>query len=400
MPLSSTENNSYQLNLEQQKRNVFVTQLNEQQAEDDDIRRFPIVKETADKLLHTGINTLQKTSLLRKAVEVEEIDKELAEKREEFRKRMAENKAKEEALKKRQEKIKDRVTKFDRFLKENDAKRTRAMRKYQLEVKENKVRAKELLEVKSELDTTKDNKAALLKKLESYKKYEEYMMKVIDILPENYLEMTGENMIQSVIQRYEGLAATHANLLQRNTTMAKDIEQGQRELEELKQEREKQKLMINSEMSELQTYQETLTQRVQRLEQEAGDTTLSHRTLIGELGRITMAIDNLAETCHTRHWLPLSEMSHIDKLNMINQHFTEQLKVMRMLQRLSETRQSVQSGGLPVVKASTRRPSKDTEGMKSAQHNQVTSEATKRKAKPATKSFIEQLKPISESSTE
>lgn len=88
MPVTaSASTHQYHLDLQQQKENVFVTQLNER-TEDDNIRRFPIVKESADKLLQSGINTLQKTSLLRQAVEVEHVDKELAEKREEFRKRM------------------------------------------------------------------------------------------------------------------------------------------------------------------------------------------------------------------------------------------------------------------------------------------------------------------------
>ena len=88
-------------------------------------------------MLRTGINTLQKTSLLRKAVEVGHIDQELAEKREQFRARMANNKRREEDLKRRSEALKERMSKFDKFLKENEAKRTRAMHKYQHEVKEN-----------------------------------------------------------------------------------------------------------------------------------------------------------------------------------------------------------------------------------------------------------------------
>ena len=50
--------------------------------------QFPIVKESAGKLLESGINTLQKTLLLKKEVEVERVDEELQDKRDEFRERM------------------------------------------------------------------------------------------------------------------------------------------------------------------------------------------------------------------------------------------------------------------------------------------------------------------------
>lgn len=56
--------------------------------DDSDIHAFPVVKETGDKLIETGINTLQRTLLLKKEVEVEQVDLQLQAKREEFRVRM------------------------------------------------------------------------------------------------------------------------------------------------------------------------------------------------------------------------------------------------------------------------------------------------------------------------
>ena len=41
--------------------------------DEDDIKAFPVVKENAAKLIETGINTLQKTLLLKKEVEVEKV---------------------------------------------------------------------------------------------------------------------------------------------------------------------------------------------------------------------------------------------------------------------------------------------------------------------------------------
>lgn len=56
--------------------------------EDEEFRAFPIVKESGDQLIETGINTLQKTLLLKKEVEIEQVQYELACKRQEFKERM------------------------------------------------------------------------------------------------------------------------------------------------------------------------------------------------------------------------------------------------------------------------------------------------------------------------
>ena len=56
--------------------------------EDEGVSAYPVIKESASKLLETGVNTLQRTLLLKKEVEVDRVDEELEAKREEFRKRM------------------------------------------------------------------------------------------------------------------------------------------------------------------------------------------------------------------------------------------------------------------------------------------------------------------------
>ena len=56
--------------------------------DDDQVTAFPVVKETADKLIETGINTLQRTLLLKKEVEVDQVQSELEAKRHEFKQRM------------------------------------------------------------------------------------------------------------------------------------------------------------------------------------------------------------------------------------------------------------------------------------------------------------------------
>ena len=71
----------------------------------------------------------QSTLLLQKKKEMAEVQQQLDRKKEEFMQRMQRCHEKEVDLAAKQEHIKEQVRKFDKFLKDNDAKRVRASRK-------------------------------------------------------------------------------------------------------------------------------------------------------------------------------------------------------------------------------------------------------------------------------
>ena len=66
---------------------------------------FPVVQETGGQLLETGIRTLQKTLLLKKQVEVEQVDNDLHDKRKEFREKMEQCAEKQIEIQKRQQSV-------------------------------------------------------------------------------------------------------------------------------------------------------------------------------------------------------------------------------------------------------------------------------------------------------
>ena len=90
----------------------------------------------------------QSTLLLQKGKEMQEVQQQLDRKKEEFRARMQRCQEKEVDLAARQEDIKEQVRKFDKFLKDNDAKRVRADRKVQEERKARDQKENEKLEVR------------------------------------------------------------------------------------------------------------------------------------------------------------------------------------------------------------------------------------------------------------
>lgn len=64
--------------------------------------------------------------------------------------------------------LKDKMQKFDKFLKENEMKRNRALVKYQQEVKNNKLRSRDLVNLNIDLENLQKRKDNLLEKYVAY----------------------------------------------------------------------------------------------------------------------------------------------------------------------------------------------------------------------------------------
>lgn len=86
--------------------------------DEDDVTAFPVVKESGDRLLETGVRTLQKTLLLKKEVEVAKVDADLEEARRRFRERMEECAQRRIHIQKRRQEVRP-LTCFFNLLKLN-----------------------------------------------------------------------------------------------------------------------------------------------------------------------------------------------------------------------------------------------------------------------------------------
>lgn len=328
MTETSTQPLPYELDLDNQKKNVFVTQLHDREDEDD-VTAFPVVKETGDKLIETGINTLQRTLLLKKEVEVDRVDAELEAKRHEFKQRMDACAQRQIEIQKKQQRMKDRVAKFEGFLKENELKRRRAIQKYQTEVKLKEQKTVELEQLNEELDILKEMMAALERKVSRYKMYEAYLLRVIDVMPEDYLAASDDKM-KGLMARHRTLSDSNVHLVNKLESMSDELEELKGELDLMKNEHNKQIISINSELSKLQQQQEDLSAVNQKTENKYNSTKGGMRNKRTELGVIMMAIDNIAEICHKRLDIPVSEMSLETKLHRIRDYVndTEDVAVM------------------------------------------------------------------------
>lgn len=335
---------TYRLELEPQKTNIFVTQLREEDEEEDrDIRKFPIVKETSGKLLETGLNTLQSTLLLKKEVEVEKVQENLDIKRKQFAERMETCRAKEEELKKKQMQIRERVGKFEKFIQENDAKRRRAIQKYQTELKLKEAKKAESDILANELDTLRSKKMALESKLAKYSIYEKYLLRVLDRLPEDYLEMS-DSMLMGVMMRFRTLSSTNQTLVQMLSDKADQLEKEQQQLQDMNLEHTQCLLLKNSKLATLQEQLEDAIQRNAKLDQQLIDRKATFRQQSETLGQIKLAIDNISEKCIRRHATPLDSQDFDGKLKVIEEHIIEHSDICRLAKPPESVTTSTEAG--------------------------------------------------------
>ncbi|KAJ3010705.1 UNVERIFIED_CONTAM: hypothetical protein HDU68_002013 [Siphonaria sp. JEL0065] len=237
-------------------------------------------------------HTLQSTLLLQKKKEMNLVQANLEKKRAEFSKRMEECREKQEELRVKQKQIRDRVTKFEKFLKENDAKRQRANLKA---LSERKMREQKEMEHGQlqhlQLDLQSKTKS-ILNLIKKYQIYEKYLQSVVDILPPDYLDIN-EPHVNDIIMRHKTLVETNEDLIQMVQTNQDGIEERQSSLAALIKNKNDLILVYNSQLGTQQKYLDKLKQESAYKEQriEERDKTGKERSRM--IGETKLAINNI-----------------------------------------------------------------------------------------------------------
>ncbi|XP_071972389.1 uncharacterized protein CCDC197 [Engystomops pustulosus] len=327
----SSDPPKYELNLDIRKRNVFVTQLEEgRDDEEEDVTQIPVIKEAAGKILDTSKNTLQKTLVLKKEVEYDRISQDLVHKREEYgnRMRLLEEQKVEFAL--RQKEYSEKAGKFEKFLKDSEVKRRRAIAKYQTETRQNELRQTEIAELTTQLEDKRKRQRKLHEQIKTNKIYEDFLLKMVERVPDNYLEYGVDSPMKAIIRRYETLSLTNENLVNNLTVLADEQESSQLRLEALKRQHDTIRLTMTSELSQLQLEYDRLLERNKQLEMTFNLEKSQFRNQSVEIGSLLLAVINLAEQCHMKHYGPLAEVELTQKLDMIKEYILEKIQIEKL----------------------------------------------------------------------
>ncbi|XP_054827834.1 uncharacterized protein CCDC197 [Eublepharis macularius] len=314
----------YVLQVENRRKNIFVTQLGEhREEEDEDVSRIPIIHEDPRKILQHHGKTLQRTLLLQKEVEHDQVTAELIAKRQEFQKQMEKLAQRSAEFSLKEEAGRARALKFDRYLKDCEQKKERAMKKYQNEQKLNQIKKSEIHKLKEELKELRVRQQKLQRKVAKCKVYEDFLRKLIEALPANYLECGEESLIRALIKRHETLMTANQNLTENLSSLLHNLERSRQEFGTLQEEHDTAKVMLISKLSELQTKCSTLQGKNTQLEMYISHKKGHFRNQREELGKMLLAISDLAEQCCMWHYGPLKEMPLLSKLDMIQEFILE-----------------------------------------------------------------------------
>ncbi|KAM9465999.1 uncharacterized protein CCDC197 [Clarias gariepinus] len=342
LPLLDKDDLRFQLKVENRLKNIFVTQLEDHglphsKEEGENVKHIPVITESSNRILKTSVNTLQRTLVLKTQVQLDDVNKQLMQKRLEFKDRMRALEQRRAALLEKQEETKERAVKFEKFVEENEIKRQRALKKYQFEKKENQLKEEDKSKLYEELEQLQDRHQQLKDWVDKYKIYKEYMIKILDLLPEAYTEYSSDSTMISIIRRHETLSITRQDLLHRLTSLAEELDQCRHNLQSLKLEHSTSRLVCNKELSELQTQLDHIREKNKQLEMTLYNQHDQSRDQTEEIGCLLLAVKNLAQQCHLQHYGHLQEMDPLTMMDMIKEFILEMMDTKRRALHITDS---------------------------------------------------------------
>ena len=209
---------------------VFVTQRAKTRHDFHEKREEPALETVV-----SGIDQVsQSTLLLKKKKEMYQVDDALDVVKNEYNLRMEAWDLRQKKFDSKQKEMKENVTKFEKFVKENDAKRQRAEAKAKAERKMLEQKEAEQRKQMSEFAALERERTRQIAQLEKLVKYKEYL----EVVVESAEDETAEE-ISDLINR-------HATLKNANIDLTDQVQNGDVEMDDLRNKMENLKLKTQS----------------------------------------------------------------------------------------------------------------------------------------------------------
>ncbi|KAH9128120.1 hypothetical protein AeMF1_001673 [Aphanomyces euteiches] len=260
---------------------------------------FP-TKELADmEPLVSGVSLMsQSTLLLKKRKELREINDALEFMKEEYAQRVEACDERQRELERKQDEMRDQVNKFEKFIKENDSKRTRAELKAKVEhrsAEQNEIRKKQLI---AQLDKDVASRDSLEKRRDLLVKYRTYLDAAVEASEQEYEE------IADILNRFATLVDANNDLKAQVQSAEAQIDRLRQELRAFKTEMENTILVQNSEIHQHQQHLEKTRGETFQLDLDRGKDDRVSNDQSRESGQIVLAIKNLYNRCRSGGKIP------------------------------------------------------------------------------------------------
>lgn len=270
------------------------------------------------------------TQLLEKRREMSEVEQALAAQKEEFQMKMESLQQRREELERKEEQLKESLLKFNKFLKENDSKRSRAVKKACDAREMARQKDRDMERLGEEIAVLEAKKERLQRKVEKnaiFWKYLEKVSKKSEKLQE----------IREMIGRFDTLISTREQLLRKASDNQEKLESQRLELHHFTEDKSTQVLYYNNELAALQGCLDQACSNAVKWESKWNhiQNTAAKKTLL--LGQIKMASLNLLQLVNKQAGEQEAEIPIEDtdgQLNRIQMFIVDQTDILRDLKRM------------------------------------------------------------------
>ncbi|XP_072456487.1 cilia- and flagella-associated protein 73 isoform X3 [Notamacropus eugenii] len=227
-------------------------------------------------------------------------------------------KQRREALEQKEAALKESMVRFDKFLKDTEAKQSRSLRRAEEGRQTAAQKEAEAMALKAELTRLIQRKEQLEHRLNKYRPFAQYLEQVV-AQSEEFQE------IPELMTRFNGLSETQVILSEREQTLHKAVEDARAELFKLVEEKNDEILKQNNRLADLQLRLEEV--RTQALQWESRwvhiQNTAAQKTLL--LGQIKMVALNLFQmVCKQKKEVPALAVEDTEgQLEQVQQYFQD-----------------------------------------------------------------------------
>lgn len=245
--------------------------------------------------------------ILEKRRQLAEVHDALEAQKDEFARKMDAFRRREESLHKKDLRLQDSLIKFNKFLQENEKKRTRAMKRCSDECRIRELKEEEIVKLKDLLKVKDEEERELSEKLSRGKKYPDYLKSVIQQevaqqMPSSSSSSSSDDYseIQDILDRYQTLKTTNDDLLAQLEKNTKHHETSRLNYTQFTKKSSNEILNMNNEIVMLQKEMDQLNVRSKNNGGQHGSTNLedgrmTQTDLTADLSQIFVVVNQMLE---------------------------------------------------------------------------------------------------------
>lgn len=241
-----------------------------------------------------------------------EVQEEFERAKEEEREKEKEFKEKEQSIRSHDLLVQQTLIKYNKTLQENEAKRSKAEKKFEEENKLKKAKDDRILELNHEIQVLNERANKLERDVNKMKKYEEFLERVRERNQDEFQD------ISDILSRYNTLRTSYNDLISKRQKFEEELQEIKAARDSYEKARKDEVLTLNNDIANLQKRIETTdlkkTELQKNLETASRDAT--EKDL--ELGIMITAIENLFYRCSVESHSKIQHSRELEKKHVPN----------------------------------------------------------------------------------